>query len=261
MNFLKKIDHYLLTNHPVLWRTKVHYFVLFSLILGNIAAMFIGELLDDDKGTTIVFGIIFLIFSMLFWMISQARNKIKHYRFWDEVLTFGVYMLCALMLYINFIVLIKITITAHVDFRHLFEYSSILFVSVFVFLVSTLVYLIAHTGVRTILGILILHLIVLPFIGILSGTHVLYVMLFALLFPLFYFISDNNPTYRFIRFFLIPYIPLTVFICSINIIEPGFLVAQSKLAFVWGWVTILLMLISAIFGSALIIKHNMEPSS
>ncbi len=260
MNLLKKIDHYLLTNHPILWRTKVHYFVLFSLVLGNMAAAFTGMLLEDSKDVVFFFGAIFLGFSTLFWMISQARNKIKHYRFWDEVLTFGVYIACALMLYINFAVLMDIGIPVHKGFRSIFQYSSILTASVFVFFTSTLVYLIAHTSVATILGILLLHLVVLPFIGTMSGSPVLYLMLFLLLFPLFYSISENNPIYRFIRFFLIPYIPLTIFIGSINLLNPlNVVLAQNELVYTWAWVTILLMAISLIFGSVMIVRHNLEP--
>jgi len=153
------------------------------------------------------------------------------------------------------------TITRRVNLVNLLEPSSILFASAFVFFVSTLVYLIAHTGVATILGILMLHLVVLPFIGVVSGTPVLYVTLFLLLFPLFYFTSDNYPTYRFIRFFLIPYIPLAVFISSFNLVGSGFIMVQNELTWLWGWLTVLLMLISLIFGSALIIKHNIKPSN
>lgn len=239
----------------------MHYFVLFSLILGNVAAVFVGELLKNDKGIAFILGVILVGFSTLFWLISQSRNKIKRYQFWDEVLTFWMYVLCALMVYINFGVLMQIRIVLDQGFWYTPEYSSIIMMSAFVFFSSILVYLIAHTGVRTILGILILHLTVLPFVGVFSGSPMLYVMLFLVLFPLFYFITENNPTYRFIRFFLIPYVPLAVFISSINLVRISDLLKLDGATYLWGWTTILLMLISGIFGSALIVKRNIEPLS
>ncbi len=114
MNFLKKIDHYLLTNHPVLWRTKVHYFVLFSLILGNALAFSLGYFPIKWFGAInmnmpfMVFQIL-VIFSALIWLISQMRNKVKHYRFWDEALTLLVYFLCTVSLLVN-VLLFKKTI-------------------------------------------------------------------------------------------------------------------------------------------------------
>ena len=41
-SFLKRIDHFLLTNYPVVWSTQVHFFVFYSLIVTNLAACLIG---------------------------------------------------------------------------------------------------------------------------------------------------------------------------------------------------------------------------
>jgi len=106
MNFLKKIDHYLLTNHPVLWRTKVHYFVLFSLILGNVVAFGLGYFPIKWFGAIEMGGLgiglqVVGIFAILLWLVSQARNKIKYYCFWDEVLTYSIYVLCTASLFGN----------------------------------------------------------------------------------------------------------------------------------------------------------------
>jgi len=104
MNFFKKIDHYLLINHPVLWRTKVHYFVLFSLILGNIVAVGLGcfsikwfGAIDLEIIPIVIW--VLNVFVILLWLITQARNKIKYYRFWDEVLTYSIYVLCTRFMY------------------------------------------------------------------------------------------------------------------------------------------------------------------
>lgn len=106
MGVLKKIDHYLLTNHPILWRTKLHYFVLFSLILGNVAAFGLGYFSIKWFGG-IELGIISTtlqvlgVFAILIWLTTQARNKIKHYHFWDEVLTYSIYVICTASLFGN----------------------------------------------------------------------------------------------------------------------------------------------------------------
>jgi len=106
MNYLKKIDHYLLVNYPILWRTKVHYFVLFSLILGNVATFGLGYFLIKWFGainTNVICMVVrcLMIFVILIWSVSQARNKIRYYNFWDEVLTFSIYVLCTMFLFGN----------------------------------------------------------------------------------------------------------------------------------------------------------------
>jgi len=223
MNFLKKIDHYLLTNHPVLWRTKVHYFVLFSLILGNIVMAVISNAFLKSPHIGIAYisilGVVLLVFMTLMWLVSQSRIKIKTYRFWDEVLTFGVYMFCALSLFMNFMVLIQMPIIKVSGGHYEFVPSYVIGMSVFVFVLAILVYLITHTGVANILGVIILHSITVPLSGLLIGMPIIYLGLFFMLFPLFYFIAENNSVYRFIRYFLIPYIPLALLLASVYIYE------------------------------------------
>ncbi len=108
MNFFKEINHYLLTNHPILWRTKVHYFVLFSLILGNAAAFSLGYFPIKWFGAIdlgfIPVGIwVVIAFGILAWLVSQVRNKIKQYRFRDELLTYLIYVFCTMSLLGNLI--------------------------------------------------------------------------------------------------------------------------------------------------------------
>lgn len=102
MNFFKKIDHYLLTNHPLLWRTKVHWFVLFSLVCNTIGftwvysafnpLLHIRYIYSVYNVTLVIFCFQLLIF--VFWLISQARMKISMYNFRVQVLTFLTYMVC-----------------------------------------------------------------------------------------------------------------------------------------------------------------------
>lgn len=220
MNFFKKIDHYLLTNHPILWRTKVHYFLLFSLVLGNVVALFLGELLESyHTNTAFIFGVIFLGFTTLFWLISQARNRIKDYRFWDEVLIFGIYMLCALTLCINFIVLTQIPITRNGFGGEFISPEIIIGVSSFVFISSTTIYLIAHTGLGNILGVVLAHLLGAPLVVLIFRNPIAYVILFAFMFILLCIISENDRITRFIRFFLIPYIPLAITMLFIYLVQ------------------------------------------
>ena len=47
--FLKKIDHYLLLRYPVLWETRVHFVVFYSLILGNVLALGLGMIYPVSK--------------------------------------------------------------------------------------------------------------------------------------------------------------------------------------------------------------------
>ncbi len=259
MNFLKKIDHYLLTNHPILWRTKVHYFILFSLILGNVLARSIGELLKHyHTNTAFIFGLIFLGFSTLFWIISQSRNKIKHYRFWDEVLTFSVYVLCALMLYTNFIVLTQMPIIRNGFGGEFIDSEVLIGGSAFVFISATTTYLIAHTGVSNILGIVLLHFLGAPLVVLIFGDPIAYVILFVFMFIMLCMISENDRITRFVRFFLVPYIPLAIIVLFIYLVQFADKLSSNDIEV---WHILLTMTVGTIFGSALIIKRNIKPSA
>ena len=41
--FLWRTDHYLLVHLAHIWRTKIHYFAFFSLILGNVLLFLLGS--------------------------------------------------------------------------------------------------------------------------------------------------------------------------------------------------------------------------
>lgn len=236
----------------------MHYFVLFSWVLGNVAAFFIGELLHEAYDIAFGFGLIFLGFSTLFWLISQAQNKIKHYRFWDEVLTLSIYMLCALMLFVNFMVLIQMPFVEYgFGEKHVNYAVFVIGGSFFVFVSAVSVYLIAHTGVANILGIVLLHFVGPPLAILLFQHFLAYVILFVFLFVLFCNVSVNSPGNRFIRFFLIPYIPMAILVFLVYMIDYSgtwyFTDEYSE------WTILVSMIVATIFGSALIIKRNIEP--
>ena len=48
--FLRRIDHYLLVHLPLVWRTRIHYFAFFSLILGNVLLFLLGSWYPVSQG-------------------------------------------------------------------------------------------------------------------------------------------------------------------------------------------------------------------
>jgi len=170
-------------------------------------------------------------------------------------------MLCAMSLFVNFVVLTQIPI-----FQHAYEGNhpngEVLLAggSLFVFIAATTVYLIAHTGVVNILGIVLLHFVLAPLVIFTFRNPMVYVILFAFLFVLFCILSENNRTYRFIRFFLVPYIPTAVLMCFIYLTQFTNLLDYDNTPHSGAWVILPIMIVTTIFGSALIIKRNIEPS-
>ena len=90
--FLKKIDHYLLLRYPVLWETRVHFVVFYSLILGNVLALGLGMIYPVSKANIpdfeqVLKAIFFMGISCHFWSwdimpINRASNaeRFIHYR-------------------------------------------------------------------------------------------------------------------------------------------------------------------------------------
>jgi len=108
-NFLRKIDHYLKINYPYVWRTRVHDFGWFSLILGNIIAVILGILvvgydnvfsLKDLWKVNIGFKVLF-IFIFLFWVMPLLRFKSKLPDFKALLTTWLMYVLCVMFLGLN----------------------------------------------------------------------------------------------------------------------------------------------------------------
>lgn len=103
-DFLKRIDHYLLTTHPLVWRTRVHYFLFFGLI-GNMLAILLPTLfitvLDTFPLENTFYG--FLItgmglsgFLLLFWGFDQHRFPNRSKSFKEVLTTVSLYAVCVL---------------------------------------------------------------------------------------------------------------------------------------------------------------------
>lgn len=107
---LKKVDQYLLTNYPVIWRTRIHYILLFSFVFGNIGAYLLGrfypmskkQMILDSGVQSLTLGLfIFLFFIFLYWAYTQYKFSFRSYRFKDHLLTLVIYTIGAFSLLSN----------------------------------------------------------------------------------------------------------------------------------------------------------------
>lgn len=107
--FLKKIDHYLKINYPHVWRTRVHDFGWFSLVLGNVLAASLGVMVVG-RGDFMYGGeievicrsfAVFLGFVILFWVMYLVRFKLKFSDFKMLLTTWLIYVFCLLSLAVN----------------------------------------------------------------------------------------------------------------------------------------------------------------
>jgi len=101
---LKSLNHYLLTNYPLVWRTKVHYFLIFGLI-GNLIAILIPTLaiatFNAFPTENAIYGfqflgLIFCAFLLLFWGFNQSKFPISPPNLKSYMITGGLYALCVL---------------------------------------------------------------------------------------------------------------------------------------------------------------------
>ncbi len=107
--FLTRIDHYLKINYPHIWRTRVHDFGWFSLILGNVVAATLGLLmvgydnvLPRTNVATMHFGLAAMLgFVGLFWAMRLLKFKIKFSNFKTMLATWLIYVLCVASLALN----------------------------------------------------------------------------------------------------------------------------------------------------------------
>jgi len=80
--FLKKIDNYLLKNHPNLWITNIHFVLFYTLLLDGVlfflANMFGFSLTDDipDVEVPLLLMILPAVLVFVFWFIKQARYNV-----------------------------------------------------------------------------------------------------------------------------------------------------------------------------------------
>jgi len=103
-DFLKQIDHKLMTSYPLVWRTRVHYFLFFALV-GNLLAVILPTLAISVFGafpsenffyTGQVLGGVFSGFLLLFWGFDQQRFKMFPQTLKNHIATMGLYVICVL---------------------------------------------------------------------------------------------------------------------------------------------------------------------
>lgn len=111
--FMEKLDHYLLVNHPVLWRTRGHYFLFYSAILANLLLLIIpvffirtGSIPTEDD-IAVIYSLVAMGmgFGVLYWAYTQFKYKFKSTHFKDILATILVYILAVGSLFSNLFIL------------------------------------------------------------------------------------------------------------------------------------------------------------
>lgn len=101
--FLKKMDHYLLTHYPVVWKSRIHIFGFFSLIMGNLLALAAGYLYPISKTNVLTISsyssiqlilVVLLAFIVLGYILVQRRFPLEQTSVWRRVLIIPLYVFC-----------------------------------------------------------------------------------------------------------------------------------------------------------------------
>lgn len=110
MNILQKLNQYLLKNHPVIWRTKIHYIAVFSALIGNILAFALPYLYpltvnqlptSNSLDFLVVITVLFAGFFVLFWGYKLSRFPLKATSLKATLFTVFLYWLGCLSILIN----------------------------------------------------------------------------------------------------------------------------------------------------------------
>ncbi len=111
--FIKRLDQKLLTKYPNVWRTKLHYILFFSLIVGNLVAYGLASIypvaIDQIPSSGNFMALYFIScvfggFILLYWGFTQFKFKLKDHRFGVQLMTFAIYSLGILSFSINIFV-------------------------------------------------------------------------------------------------------------------------------------------------------------
>ncbi|RDH90161.1 MAG: hypothetical protein DIZ77_14160 [endosymbiont of Seepiophila jonesi] len=102
--FLRSLDRRLLLHRPLIWRTRVHYFVWFSLILANPVLYVLGWLYPVSRTsvpTIAEFGSLMGWLVLALWVFQQFRSPLGEFGWRKTLLTAVLYMACFFMLQLN----------------------------------------------------------------------------------------------------------------------------------------------------------------
>ncbi len=104
--FLKRIDEYLLANHPILWISKLHYVAWYGLLLYLFSGL-LGYVMPINLTSSTDAGLWYVLLTILSFILSWfwgfrylIFNKEKNYgnlNFTDEYKNFGLVFLCVLI--------------------------------------------------------------------------------------------------------------------------------------------------------------------
>ncbi len=106
--FLKRFDDYLLINHPIIWISKIHYVLFFTLIVTAVTSLiaFAIPITVSSSDNFELLHFLFIVVGIVmlcFWVYKNAiHNHEKSYgkrSFWDEYKIFGLYYLCVMMIF------------------------------------------------------------------------------------------------------------------------------------------------------------------
>jgi hypothetical protein len=119
--FLKKLDRYLMVNHPNIWVTNLHfvvfYTVILDLILFGLASIGSYSVSGKSPDAELAAGLMILpaVIIFIFWFIKQARYNVdKNYgrsHVGHDLLNFMAYMLCCIC-FASVVIVVPITIEA-----------------------------------------------------------------------------------------------------------------------------------------------------
>ncbi len=108
--FLKRADQFLLKNHPVIWRTKIHFVAFYSLIVGNVVAVGLGllypvsmeEIPSNDTLEMLFFlSTIIAAFGLIWWSYSTYKVKLRASSFAAYLLTGFLYFAGTISIWFN----------------------------------------------------------------------------------------------------------------------------------------------------------------
>ncbi len=108
--FLKRADQFLLKNHPLIWRTKIHFVVFYSLILGNIGVVGLGLLYpvsmkevpnSDLLEMLMLVSCALAAFGLIWWGYSQYKVPLRSGSFKTYVITGLLYLFGTISIWFN----------------------------------------------------------------------------------------------------------------------------------------------------------------